>query len=47
MGAPHPLIDPCPPSTLPYYTVTSQQDVPGAAQVGDYSVSGASGSKSF
>ena len=28
------------------YTVTSQNDVAGDAQVGDYSVSGATGSKS-
>ena len=40
MGAPHPQII-C--DTGVSYQVTSQQDTPGTAMTGDYSVSGASG----
>ena len=48
MGAPYPEAPSCAVSEPVYqYTVTSQKDVPGTPQVGDYSVSGASGGKSF
>ena len=48
MGAPRPETPGCAGGAIGWnYKVTSQKDVPGISQVGDYSVSGASGGKPF
>ena len=48
MGAPRPETPGCAGGAIGWnYKVTSQKDVPGTPQVGDYSVSGASGGKPF
>ena len=45
MGAPRPQLPIC--DVEVDYQVTSQEDVPGTAMTGDYSVSGASGCEQY